>query len=155
MTKKKKGSTYPQRGLPIKDRFMRMVTKTKSCWLWNRGRQGPKPYQYGIFRISKEKTCRAHRLAYELFKGEIGKMCVLHTCDTPLCVNPEHLFLGTIQDNSDDMVKKGRHASKLTQEQAQEIRRSKQPYSTLSKKYKISYNQVRVIKLRQSWKNLA
>lgn len=71
------------------------------CWIWLGGLQ---PSGYGIFRRT-----RAHRLAWELYKGEIpdGKS-VCHRCDIPSCVNPEHLFIGTQQENMVDAFKKGR-----------------------------------------------
>ena len=74
------------------------------------------------------------RVAWELFRGPIPEgLCVLHTCDVRHCVNPDHLFLGTKRDNSDDMIRKGRakHTgmkgpsnpnSKLTWKQARQIR---------------------------------
>jgi hypothetical protein len=56
------------------------------------------------------KHMRAHRYSYQAFKGQIPDgMQVCHTCDVRNCVNPEHLWIGTNQDNFDDMVKKGRH----------------------------------------------
>ena len=85
------------------------------CWEW----QGEIKNKYGIFYIGKSKSYKnkrlAHRFSYEYFKGsfpkfnEFGKrICVCHTCDTPLCINPNHLFLGTQKDNVQDAVKKGR-----------------------------------------------
>lgn len=72
----------------------------------------------------------AHRLAFALAKGFIGEAKVLHTCDNVICINPDHLWLGTSKDNSKDMVAKGRQAkgeknarSILTQAQVDEIRR--------------------------------
>ncbi|MDE2104194.1 MAG: HNH endonuclease [Patescibacteria group bacterium] len=54
------------------------------------------------------KNLRAHRLVYKYRRGEIGDLYVLHTCDNPACINPEHLFLGTAQDNMTDLISKGR-----------------------------------------------
>jgi len=79
------------------------------CWIWT----GLKfSTGYGRFAIANEygKTVRrlAHRVAFELSKHEPGNLCVLHSCDTPLCCNPDHLFLGTVADNARDCNMKGR-----------------------------------------------
>ncbi len=86
-------------------RFFKFVNKTEFCWLWT----GSYCY-YGYGQISiNGKPRRAHRISYEMHKGEIPKdMFVCHKCDNPSCVNPDHLFLGTQEDNMKDMFKKNR-----------------------------------------------
>lgn len=82
-----------------------MPEPNSGCWLWtaNIGRNG-----YGQIQI-KRRPVPAHRAAWELFKGPIPKgMHVCHRCDTPACVNPDHLFLGTMSDNIKDSYAKGR-----------------------------------------------
>ena len=106
------------------DRFWNKVNKTDSCWLWI-GSKNPKGY--GKVKY-KRKTIAAHRFSYELHYGPIPiGMYVCHKCDIRNCVNPEHLFLGTAQDNMDDKVNKGRQGKgggrqrKLTKDQIKEI----------------------------------
>lgn len=74
------------------------------CWNWTGNITGG----YGQFKYSG-KAIPAHRFAYRVYRGEIPEgLWVLHDCDNPICVNPNHLFLGTAQDNTNDMVSKGR-----------------------------------------------
>lgn len=78
------------------------------CWLWL---GGSTMAEYGIITIDG-KARLAHRASYEEHRGPIPVgMLVLHRCDTPLCINPDHLFLGTHQDNTDDMRAKERQAA--------------------------------------------
>lgn len=87
------------------ERFWSKVDKSGECWLWTGGKSGG----YGYFKVNGS-TLRANRLAYEIEHGEIPEgMLVCHSCDTPACVNPAHLWLGTDKDNQADKVAKGRH----------------------------------------------
>lgn len=89
------------------DFFWRKVDKGGSCWNWTGGTNG----KYGCFGIV-DRVVYAHRHSYELANGPIpGGLFVCHNCpdgDNPFCVNPAHLFLGTHQQNMDDMIAKGR-----------------------------------------------
>lgn len=80
------------------------------CWKWtgcNRGNG------YGVLRY-KGKTESAHRVSYKIFKGEIPEgYVVMHSCDCKLCINPDHLFIGTSKQNSEDMVKKNRQTKQI------------------------------------------
>lgn len=153
-----------RRAVPPINRFMKLVTITDSCWLWKGARHGS--MGYGAFRFDGG-TRTAHRVSWILHRGEIpASLCVLHTCDNPLCVNPDHLFLGTYADNHKDMAQKGRasggtkgekhHQAKLTKEQVAEIRSlyaqlPKPTYSFVAGLYGVSLQQIFRIANNQSW----
>lgn len=106
--KKKPGPKGPR--LSLEERFWAKVRPAEQdeCWLWlgsltNSGGYGQ------LARSREEGPVRANRVSYELNVGPIAAgLCVLHRCDTPACVNPSHLFLGTQGDNCRDMGRKER-----------------------------------------------
>lgn len=99
----------PQYNPKIVALFWSKVDKTGDCWLW---KAATFPSGYGVFgKRTHFPTQRAHRIAYILTYGPIpDDLSVCHRCDTPACVNPAHLTLGTTQYNSADMIAKGRQA---------------------------------------------
>lgn len=115
----------PKRG----ERFWAMVTRGDGCWEWLGARDN---HGYGSFCVQK-RLRRAHRVAYVLIHGSIPHgLYVLHRCDNPGCVRPDHLWLGSGDDNDADRDAKGRNRppygerngfTKLTNRDADEIRR--------------------------------
>ena len=95
-------------GLTTIDRFMQHVIPepNSGCWLWI---SATKQNGYGVFNCGDETTVRAHRWSYEFHKGPIPNgLVVCHSCDVRCCVNPHHLWVGTVKQNQMDMMKKGR-----------------------------------------------
>lgn len=159
-------------------RFWEKVEKTSGCWLWKASKRN-KGYGAFVWADKKGKIIqgRAHRFSFELKNGKIKQgLCVLHKCDTPACVNPCHLFLGTKKENNIDMFKKGRnvsggvrlralglvgkyqrgsehHQAKITDDIVRSIRQDKQDlsYSKLVTKYRLSIGNLFRIVNKKSW----
>lgn len=110
----------------LKSRLLSRIATSKSgCWEWQNSCTS---YGYGILHV-RGKPLMAHIASYGMFVGDVGGQCVLHKCDNPKCINPEHLFLGNQADNNADKCRKGRQAwgsmiaqSKLSQEDVEQIR---------------------------------
>lgn len=97
---------YKRRSIEeVRASFLKRVVTTDSCWIWM-GVTGH--YGYGSLWF-EGKTRWAHRVSFHIFKEPIPKgLLVMHSCDNPWCVNPNHLFSGTQKDNIQDALKKGR-----------------------------------------------
>lgn len=136
------------------------------CWLWT---AAVSTNGYGQFRIGKKNTV-ASRYSYELAYGPIvGGLWVLHHCDNPPCVRPDHLYLGTHRDNTNDMVNRSRVAhgertntAKLTLAQVQEIRSltygiqnfRRGECKKIAEQYGVSPSQVKRIATGRDWREV-
>lgn len=139
---------------PISERFWRYVEKTETCWLWI-GSRVPGGYG-GLSSQLRGIPRRAHRISYELAHGPIPEgLDVLHRCDNPPCVRPEHLFLGTARDNAVDMMAKRRsRVAKLTPERVAAVREAVAAGETrkaVAAREGVSLTAVSRVCLRQSW----
>jgi hypothetical protein len=115
---------------------------------------------YGLIRF-KGKVQRTHRVIWIIKNGPIPKgMMVLHKCDNPPCCNPEHLFLGSQDDNMKDMVSKGRQADQsgerngnsfLTKEVIKNIRKENGTLVSVAKKFGIGKSTVSLIRRGEYW----
>jgi len=94
----------------FEQKFWERVNKTDYCWEWT----GAK-YRYGYGKVMfNGKRVTTHRVSWELYYGKKPKLCILHHCDNPPCVNPHHLFEGTKAENNHDKFLKGRVAKGLS-----------------------------------------
>jgi hypothetical protein len=151
------------RRLSHEERFWKSVNKTDTCWLWISGldKDG-----YGAFRAEHDGAMhqRAHRYSYAMHKGKIpSTLNVCHTCDVRACVKPDHLFLGTMAENMDDKMAKGRHRTTkgeehyraiLTEEQARAILLDPRPHTQIANSYKVARTTISSLKSRHSWPEL-
>ncbi len=150
-------------------RFFAKIQKTSSCWLWQgttNGTAGYGSFRVGSMKDGSRRKILAHRFSYKLHKNQIPeKLIVCHSCDNPLCVNPEHLFLGTHKDNMQDCCSKGRISkgehrpkSKLTNQQVEYIRKvftlrhSKFGGAALARRFGVCHQLIHRIVRGKTWK---
>jgi hypothetical protein len=171
MNLKKLGGCKPK---PAPYRFAKSYIKddVSGCWIWQGKSRSGNCRLYGRITVDG-KIVPAHRYSWELHnQKKIPKgVFVLHKCDNPECVNPDHLFLGTHKDNMDDKVRKGRQASgeslshprakgsrnglsKLTEKQAIEIFNDPRSQRLLAKKYGVSQTVIHNIKSKKTWRHI-
>jgi len=99
---------YPRSPRPLANRFWPKVRKGDECWEWI-GARGARGYGKMTAGPRGSGHVRAHRVSWELAFGPVPDgLWVLHTCDNPPCVRPDHLWLGTRLDNMRDCARKGR-----------------------------------------------
>jgi uncharacterized protein YerC len=125
------------------------------CWLWMGATNSD---GYGWFWL--DGHIKAARVAWVLYRGDLPNgLHVLHHCDNPPCVNPDHLFLGTSADNVADMVRKGRASrktpgAKLTSEQVLSILHDSREYRTIAKQFNVSSPTICAIKRGKIWRSV-
>ena len=147
------------RSAPFEDRYV--PEPNSGCWLWLGavvGRMG-----YGHMKV-EGRAILAHRRSWLLRHGSIPDgLKVLHRCDVPCCVNPDHLFLGTVAANNADRDAKGRHralrgedhpAAKLTEAQVQRIRTDRRENTPIADSYGVTPAMIGHIKHKRAWRHL-
>ncbi len=129
----------------------RLINNTNlpnGCWLWTAARNSS---GYGNIRIDG-RIESSHRTSWVTFNGPIPiGLQVLHHCDEPSCINPDHLFLGTQQNNIDDCKLKHRRRRKLNLNLVRAIRADNRGQAILAKIYGVCQSNVSQIKSRKIW----
>jgi hypothetical protein len=148
--------------MTLEERFWEKVVKSEGCWSWT-GATGD--FGHGVIGSGGQRgrLLKAHRVSWEIHFGPIPPgLCVLHHCDNPPCCNPDCLFLGTLADNNEDKMAKGRGdflygatnpSARLTQAQVDEIR-SRYPAETqvqLAQVFGVHYTTIGRIVHRRGW----
>jgi len=157
------GSRKVDLGDEIERFHKKYVKKETGCWIWTGGtRPNAKGVLYGRHWLDTGRAIGAHRFSYIIHRGNISEASfVCHKCDTPLCVNPDHLFESDHAGNMSDMVQKGRSfkgrgenkvgRAKLTDKQADEIRSMPMSHSKLAKIFNVSSATIGRIKRRETY----
>jgi len=146
--------------LSLLDRLMAGIkVTTNGCWEWQKAKHG---YGYGHIGIGAGQSNKAHRVSYVLHVGPIpegGVVC--HRCDNPPCVNPDHLFIGTIADNMADRNAKERQArgvrngkSKLTPDIVRYIRDSPLSDALLANEIGVAPGTIYAVRSGRTWRHV-
>jgi len=149
-----------RKAVPVIEKLWRNVDvrSDNECWVWT-GKTAN--FGYGIIQHRRGYALRAHRVSWIIKHGQIPPgMVICHKCDNPPCVNPSHLFLGTKQENTNDMVRKGRmkkppvrfgeqhHRATIPNSEIERIRASNETYGSIAAKYGVSPKTIYRIKKR-------
>jgi len=144
---------------PLKELFEQHIMPITECgcWFWMASIIKSRKPHYGAFQRDV-----AHRKAWEIYNGEIPRgFLVLHKCDIPICVNPNHLFLGNQQDNMKDCSQKNRYPkgnqkpnAKLTEDDVIAIRNDHRSSNEIAKTYKLNPRTISRIKCKERWKHI-
>lgn len=141
------------------------------CWVWQGRSRSGSSRMYGRIKVDG-KNIAAHRFSWEIHSGsKIPEGCIImHSCDNPECVNPQHLSVGTHKENMNDMILKGRQAkgdafsnrtavrgsknnnAKITEESAIKIFNDSRPQRIIAADYGISQTVVHNIKAKKTWR---
>lgn len=147
-------------------RFERKFTvhEDTGCWVWHAAKGGRTArYIRGSFSVTGgRKSEPAPRASWKLYRGDIPPgMQVLHQCDNPLCVNPDHLFLGTHADNMADMKEKRRSTfgersakTKFSEAQVREILTSTEPNTVIAQRFGVDRATISNIRRRKHWRHI-
>mgnify|MGYP001770221178 CR=1 FL=1 len=151
--------TPPKRTSHLKS--IKYVIDENGCWICT---SHAKPKHRGGYPVITRngKFYRLSRYIYEQEHGEIPEgMYIMHLCDNPECINPNHLQAGTPKDNTQDMIRKGRKpvgervpSAKLTENDVREILKDARPYTHIALDYGVSKKAIQQIKHRKTWKHV-
>lgn len=160
-----KANDIPDLSVEEKMSFLAKVDNSRDenkCWPWKASKLSN---GYGQLTI-KQMHFLAHRISWFIYCGRIPSgLNVLHKCDNPSCVNPNHLFLGTQKENMKDKVDKGRAytgihkgeknpANKLTADDVRDMRSKNGTLKEIAKEYGVSFGLIGHIKSKRLWKHL-
>ena len=146
--------------IPIRESLQTRSMKTHcGCVLWMGALTGA---GYGAVNVGNKQQVSTHRAAYEVAFGKIPRgLLVLHKCDIPSCINPDHLFVGTYKDNMQDRSSKNRAPlgmnngnHKLTTEQVLSIRQRPMSIRKLAVHYRVSKSTIEMIQSGTTWRHV-
>jgi len=143
----------PAAGAALSERFYDKVMPepNSGCWLW----VGSERKGYGRLYCrenGRQKPYSAHRLSYELHKGAIPRgMIICHRCDNTYCVNPDHLYCGTHEQNTADMFARGRAARQIPAPVISKIKNSQRGLAALAREYGLHRTTVWKIQTGRRW----